>query len=132
MHGYSSSFVSVNLAQVKAAYAEATPEFKLIIPQLPPKENKLFKKHSSAGFIERRRKLLDTYLKALIQVPDLNAYDDLMAWFQSKDLYVTESVEERQLAAAKSPKNPIAKLKQWKEQRQGSVEGAQGIAEKTL
>jgi len=71
-------------------------------------------------------------LKALIQVPDLNAYDDLMAWFQSKDLYVTESVEERQLAAAKSPKNPIAKLKQWKEQRQGSVEGAQGIAEKTL
>lgn len=61
MHRYS------EFAEFDASLREAFPELaaKDIIPQLPMKEPKFVKDHFSVAFVEKRRLLLDSYIKRI-------------------------------------------------------------------
>jgi hypothetical protein len=54
--------------------AKDKPHLISEIPQLPMKESKIFRNHFGHDFVERRRLLLDSYIKRLIKVQSLRRH----------------------------------------------------------
>jgi len=64
------------------------PKYRSQLPSLPKKKLKLFTKHKDSNFLEKRRAMLDNYVRKILLINHVSECEELVSWVSedSKDL----------------------------------------------